>query len=513
MKTISFSYRLGLSTVYQIIIEVCYAIIKIVMPEVMLVPTEQKWKEIASEFWTCWNFPNCLGAIDGKHVTIQASPNSGSQYFCYKKTFSIVLLALVDTHYNFIAVDVGSFGKNSDGGIMAHSKLGKALDQNKLNVPPKEALPGTTNDVPYVIVGDEAFPLKTYLLRPYPGKQLDCNEKRVYNYRLYRARRVVENAFGLLSQKFRIYNRRMQAKPENADTSDFSICTDNNKDNKAKVDDTKKRHPCAENDAAVKINEREAIEKLQVEHEAIVLDLQMQHQAEVKNLHLYYEFRIGELHMNHGMMVSTLQRNHEILVGHLRSLNYTQGIRQEAALRDMRELKNKTLKDHLQEIQSMRLKYDNKLKEYEIAMKGLIEENELLRTEHESVLLDLRETTKVFKVNMKASMECLVTESNAAMEMLRNENRPKMKISSPFLTKQYETKVEGIRRKLAEKKQQRSIIATHLRSTNSHGDNNANNTANTITNDHAIDMVKVQDTMLQETVEDCQKLFYDTVRM
>lgn len=211
MKTISFSYRLGLSTVYQIIIEVCYAIIEIVMPEVMPVPTEQKWKEIASEFWTCWNFPNCLGAIDGKHVTIQAPPNSGSQYFCYKKTFSIVLLALVDAHYNFIAVDVGSFGKNSDGGIMAHSKLGKALDQNKLNVPPKEALPGTTNDVPYDIVGDEAFPLKTYLLRPYPGKQLDCIEKRVYNYRLCRARRVVENAFGLLSLKFRIYNRRMQA--------------------------------------------------------------------------------------------------------------------------------------------------------------------------------------------------------------------------------------------------------------------------------------------------------------
>lgn len=81
-------------------------------------------------------------AIDGKHVTIQAPPNSGSQYFCYKKTFSIVLLALVDAHYNFIAVDVGSVGKNSDGGITAHSKLGKALDQNKLNVASKEPLPG-----------------------------------------------------------------------------------------------------------------------------------------------------------------------------------------------------------------------------------------------------------------------------------------------------------------------------------------------------------------------------------
>lgn len=194
----------------------------------MPVPDEQKWKEMSSEFWTCWNFPNCLGFIDGKHVTIQAPSNSGSQYFCYKKTFSIVLLALVNAHYNFIAVDMGSFGKNSDGGILVHLKLGKALDQNKLNIPPKEALPGTTNDVPYVIIGDEAFPLKTYLLRPYPEKQLHCNEKRVYNYRLCRARRVVENAFGLLSQKFRIYNRRMQVKPENADIIILSTCVHHN---------------------------------------------------------------------------------------------------------------------------------------------------------------------------------------------------------------------------------------------------------------------------------------------
>eukprot|EP00102_Acyrthosiphon_pisum_P019169 XP_016656379.1 PREDICTED: uncharacterized protein LOC107882497 [Acyrthosiphon pisum] len=194
------------------------------MPEVMAAPNEEKWKEIASEFWTSWNFPNCLGAIDGKHVTIQAPPNSGSQYFCYKKTFSVVLLALVDAHYNFIAVDVGSYGKNSDGGILNHSMLGKALEQNKLDIPEKAALPGTTNEVPFVIIGDEAFPLKTYLLRPYPGKNLDCNEKRIYNYRICRARRVVENAFGILSQKFRIYNRRIQAKPENVDVIIITTC-------------------------------------------------------------------------------------------------------------------------------------------------------------------------------------------------------------------------------------------------------------------------------------------------
>jgi hypothetical protein len=59
---------------------------------------------------------------------------------------------------------------------------------------------------PHVIVGDEAFPLKTYLMRPYPGsKSKGNNEKSIFNYRLSIARRVVENAFGILSQKFPVF--------------------------------------------------------------------------------------------------------------------------------------------------------------------------------------------------------------------------------------------------------------------------------------------------------------------
>jgi hypothetical protein len=216
---------MGLSSVRRAVFEVCEAIIDTMLREMIPTPTKEQWEKNIEEFWNKWNFPNCGGALDGKHVVILSPPNSGSLYFNYKKTFSIVLLALVDANYNFIAVNVGAFGKDSDGGILSKSKLGKALIQNKLNLPDDIYLPGSTVKTPCVILGDEAFPLRNNLLRPYPSQQSIADpKKRQFNYRLCRARRVVENAFGILSQKFRIYNRRMHLKPEYAEKIVLTTC-------------------------------------------------------------------------------------------------------------------------------------------------------------------------------------------------------------------------------------------------------------------------------------------------
>lgn len=223
LNTISFSYRLGHSTVHKIVRDTCQVITTHLMKEMMPTPTEEMWMKIATDFYKMWNFPNCIGAIDGKHIVIQAPPNSGSMFFNYKKTFSIILLALVDAHCNFIAVDVGAYGKDSDGGVFAKSQLGKALQQENLNIPARSTIPNTDIPVPYVIVGDEAFPLKTYLMRPYPGDNLN-DRKRNFNYRLCRARRTSENTFGILVQKFRVYNRRIQAFPKYVDNIILSTC-------------------------------------------------------------------------------------------------------------------------------------------------------------------------------------------------------------------------------------------------------------------------------------------------
>lgn len=56
---------------------------------------------------------------------------------------------MVDADYKFIAVDVGAYGKNSDGGVFADSNLGKTLENNSFNMPRDRALTDEGTVPPY----------------------------------------------------------------------------------------------------------------------------------------------------------------------------------------------------------------------------------------------------------------------------------------------------------------------------------------------------------------------------
>jgi hypothetical protein len=175
----------------------------------IVTPGTETWKKIAHDFVKRWNFPHCIGAIDGKHIAMQAQNNSGAEHFNYKDFHSLVLLAACDANYVFTVVDIGAANKQNDAGIFRNSLLGQGLSRNLLGVPLPEKLPRSTKEAPYVIVGDEAFPLTNYVLRPYPGRgtHLLPPHIRIFNYRLSRARRVIENAFGILVSRWRIFRR------------------------------------------------------------------------------------------------------------------------------------------------------------------------------------------------------------------------------------------------------------------------------------------------------------------
>jgi hypothetical protein len=225
-QTIAFSYHVGRSTVGEVVQKTCVAIWDALVLECMPVPDQNMWKSIEAQFKEKWNFPNCIGGLDGKHVVMQAPANSGSLYFNYKGSHSIVLMALVDAAYKFILIDVGAYGQDSDGGVFSNSTFGQAFLNNQLNIPPPKVLPylpQTTSPTPHVIVADEAFPLKPNIMRPYGGREL-TEAKRIFNYRLSRARRVSENAFGILSNRWRIFHRKIMGEPCNVECYVKACC-------------------------------------------------------------------------------------------------------------------------------------------------------------------------------------------------------------------------------------------------------------------------------------------------
>lgn len=174
------------------------------MPE----KSEENWIRIADEFYERTNFPNVIGAIDGKHIRIVQPQNSGSSFFNFKKFFSCVLMAWTDADYKFVHIDVGAYGSSSDSEIFKSSQMGKRLLENKLNIPSGRRLHNDDNGpvMPLCVVGDEAFGLSSHIIRPYAKKNLTY-EKRIFNYRHTRARRLVECTFGILANKWRIFHR------------------------------------------------------------------------------------------------------------------------------------------------------------------------------------------------------------------------------------------------------------------------------------------------------------------
>lgn len=119
----------------------------------------QEWEEVATEFFEKWNFPNCIGAVGGKHVTIKWPSNSHSLCFNYKCNYSTVLMAIVNASYKFIYINVGQPGGNGDGGVFSMCSFEKWLRRNKLNLPDDIPIPNQASPVSYYIIVDDAFPL------------------------------------------------------------------------------------------------------------------------------------------------------------------------------------------------------------------------------------------------------------------------------------------------------------------------------------------------------------------
>lgn len=137
------------------------------------------------------------------------------------------MLALVDAEYKFLWVDVGTNGAASDAQIFNDCELRECIEDGTIGFPPPENMPGDDRAMPYYIVGDDAFPLRTWLMKPFGSRHL-TDDERIFNYRTSRARRVSENAFGILANRFGCLLTTMRQQPQAVTTITLScVCLHN----------------------------------------------------------------------------------------------------------------------------------------------------------------------------------------------------------------------------------------------------------------------------------------------
>lgn len=132
-------------------------------------------------------------------------------------------MGIADAEYKLLYVDVGRNGRFSDGGVFNRCNFAQAMDTNQLGLPPPQPLPGREIPVPYALVADDAFALRPNIMKPYGQRGLTMVQ-RVHNYRLSRARRVIENVFGIMAARFRVLRKPIHLDAEKTKKVTLASC-------------------------------------------------------------------------------------------------------------------------------------------------------------------------------------------------------------------------------------------------------------------------------------------------
>lgn len=198
-RTIAALFGIGKSTVGEIVLDTCDAIANHLVPHYVCVPKDAALRDIVDGFLEIWGFPQTVGAIDGTHILIIRPAESSADYFNRKSFYSVIMQAMVDFRGLFLDIKMMR--------VFANSSLYRKATSGTLfpNWPRKMG----SVDVPLVTLGDPAYPLLPWLMKPYLENASITVKEHLFNYRQSRARMVVENVFGRLKGRWRCLLKRM----------------------------------------------------------------------------------------------------------------------------------------------------------------------------------------------------------------------------------------------------------------------------------------------------------------
>ena len=159
-------------------------------------------------------FKYALVAIDESHCPFKCpvgGAESMKQYYNFKDFYSVVLLALVDAYYRFIWPIIGAPGNTHDSTYFQSTSFLEKITKGELI--PSKVQKVDDIEIPSQILGDGAFPLRSWLMKPY-GDGVLTPDKRYFGYRFSKSRMVTEGAFGKLNRRFQILHRKCESNKE-----------------------------------------------------------------------------------------------------------------------------------------------------------------------------------------------------------------------------------------------------------------------------------------------------------
>lgn len=221
-RSVAHLFGVGISTACDCLKDFCSAIEEILLPEVIQFPGTEKLKVVSIDFEQRWGLPQCVGAVDGTHIPILAPQEYHAEYCNNQGWYSIILQAVVDSRGLFWHVFAGQPGSLCETSVLCLSSLWDIAEGRKQLSQLHRPISG--QDFGLYIIGDGAYPLTSWLMKPYPEDGHLTPHQEMYNCRISEARSVVEMAFNRLKGRWKCLQKRNDCSLERVKSMVHTCC-------------------------------------------------------------------------------------------------------------------------------------------------------------------------------------------------------------------------------------------------------------------------------------------------